>query len=87
MARVADPVGGAYIVEELTSALVNELAKSHKPQASSSSASQLVASGLPLEAGIPNREELLWPTLTALRELGGSGGIGEINDTVIPLGE
>ncbi len=58
MARVADPVGGAYIVEELTAVLVNELAKSHKPLASSLSVSQLVASSLQLEAEIPNREEI-----------------------------
>ena len=35
------------------------------------------------QVSLPNRESLLWPTLAALRELGGSGGIGEINDTVI----
>ncbi|MCL4283107.1 MAG: methylmalonyl-CoA mutase [Flavobacteriales bacterium] len=58
LARVADPVVGAYIVEELTSVLASKFASSHKPQAASSTASQLVAGGLQLEAGIPNREEI-----------------------------
>ncbi|MBK9597809.1 MAG: methylmalonyl-CoA mutase [Flavobacteriales bacterium] len=58
LARVADPVGGAYIVEELTAVFAGELAMSHKPQATSSTEAQLVADGLKLEAEIPNREEI-----------------------------
>ena len=32
---------------------------------------------------IPNYDRLLWPTLTALRDLGGSGNIGEIVERVL----
>ncbi len=58
LARVADPVGGASIVEELTSILSTELTSSLKPQATGLTASQLVAGSLQLEAEIPNREEI-----------------------------
>lgn len=34
-------------------------------------------------ADVPPYHELLWPTLQAVTELGGSGSIGEIADTVI----
>jgi restriction system protein len=34
---------------------------------------------------IPSRAELLWPTLCAVREIGGSGTIREIDDKVIDL--
>jgi restriction system protein len=34
---------------------------------------------------IPSRAELLWPTLLAVREIGGSGTVGEIDDKVIDL--
>ena len=35
------------------------------------------------DEGIPNQFELMWPTLQALKELGGSGTIGEIVERVI----
>ena len=35
---------------------------------------------------LPTQEQLLWPTLKALRELGGSGRIGEIDEKAIELG-
>jgi methylmalonyl-CoA mutase len=58
LGRVADPLGGSNTVEELTNALINELATGHKPQATSLTASKLEAGGLQLEAEIPNREEV-----------------------------
>jgi methylmalonyl-CoA mutase len=58
LARVADPVGGAYIVEELTRVFASAIAVRHKPQASSLRETQLVADGLKLEAEISNREEI-----------------------------
>ncbi|MEO8734726.1 MAG: methylmalonyl-CoA mutase family protein, partial [Flavobacteriales bacterium] len=58
LGRVADPLGGSNTVEELTNALINEVAARHKPQASSLTASKLEAGGSQFEASIPNREEL-----------------------------
>lgn len=35
------------------------------------------------DVGVPRYQDLLWPTLVALRELGGSGSIAEIDKTVV----
>jgi methylmalonyl-CoA mutase len=58
LARVADPLGGSYTVEQLTDTLANALAMSHEPRASSLIAPELEARGSQLVAGIPNREEI-----------------------------
>jgi methylmalonyl-CoA mutase len=58
LARVADPLGGSYTVEQLTSTLVNALAASHEPRDTSLSTQKLEAHGSQLVAGIPNREEI-----------------------------
>ena len=34
---------------------------------------------------LPSTQDLMWPTLEALRSLGGSGRIGEINEAVINI--
>lgn len=34
-------------------------------------------------AGVPQYHEMLWPTVVALRDLGGSGSISEIDQTVV----
>jgi|JI9StandDraft_1071089.scaffolds.fasta_scaffold01729_8 methylmalonyl-CoA mutase len=52
--RVADPLGGSYTVEQLT----NTIAASLRPLASSPTEHRLEASSSPLDAGIPNREEI-----------------------------
>lgn len=39
------------------------------------------------EAGVPSYDALMWPTMRALRELGGSGAISEINEKVIDLSD
>ncbi len=56
LARVADPLGGSYTVEQLTSSIAASL----EPPAASAGGdgSKLEAHGSRLEAGIPNREEL-----------------------------
>ena len=52
--RVDDPLGGSYTVEQLT----NTIAASLRPLASSPTEHRLEASSSPLDAGIPNREEI-----------------------------
>ena len=37
------------------------------------------------DVGVPTYDQLLWPTINALRDLGGSGAISEINERVIEL--
>jgi restriction system protein len=37
------------------------------------------------ETHVPNIPALLWPTLRAIRDIGGAGTIDEINDRVIEL--
>ncbi|MBP7515249.1 MAG: hypothetical protein KA791_11920, partial [Flavobacteriales bacterium] len=56
LARVADPLGGSYTVEQLTSSLATSL----EPRAASAGRdeSKLEARGSQLETGIPNREEI-----------------------------
>jgi restriction system protein len=38
-------------------------------------------------AGLPKYQDLLWPTILALRDLGGSGSIEEIVEKVLELGD
>ncbi|MBK9175588.1 MAG: methylmalonyl-CoA mutase [Flavobacteriales bacterium] len=52
LARVADPLGGSYTVEQLTTTIAKALTSRRE------SAIQPVASGQQPEAGLPNREEL-----------------------------
>jgi methylmalonyl-CoA mutase len=58
LARVADPLGGSYTVEQLTSTLADALAASRELRAASLADPKLEARGSKLEAGIPNREEI-----------------------------
>jgi len=44
-----------------------------------------MASDISRTPPIPTYDKMLWPTLLALRELGGSGGIVELNDKAIEL--
>lgn len=39
-----------------------------------------------MKVGVPRYDMLMWPTLEALRSLGGSGAISEVNERVIDLG-
>ncbi|MCB0758804.1 MAG: methylmalonyl-CoA mutase [Flavobacteriales bacterium] len=58
LGRVADPLGGSYTVEQLTNALIDELASSPGPQATSRRAAEPEVRSSQIEAAIPNREEL-----------------------------
>jgi methylmalonyl-CoA mutase len=56
--RVADPIGGSYTVEQLTSTLVKALTDRESAAQPAASSQQPVASSQQPVAGLPNREEI-----------------------------
>ncbi len=58
LGRVADPIGGSYTVEQLTTTLFHEMASSLGFRASGLTDDQPEARGPQPMAGIPNREEI-----------------------------
>jgi methylmalonyl-CoA mutase len=58
LGRVADPIGGSYTVDQLTTTLFHEMASGLGLRASGLTADQPEARGPQPMAGIPNREEI-----------------------------